>query len=192
MEIEYEATFTNISKEKIREKLTKAGAILEKKEFLQKRTTFNLPNGIPIKGGFARVRDEGDKITMSIKAFDGDKIHNQKELCLEVENYQNAVNFMHTFGCIEKAYQETKRELWLLDEVEITIDTWPFLEPIIEVEGKSEESVKLVSDKIGMDWGKAKFCGIDELYAEKYGITKHQVTDETPEILFEMENPFLK
>lgn len=192
MEIEYEATFTNIDKEKMRKKLIAVGSTLEKKEFLQKRTTFNLPESIPIKGAWARVRDEGDKITMSIKAIDGDKIHNQKEICLTVDNYQEAAKFMRTLGCIEKAYQETKRELWLLDEVEITIDTWPFLEPIIEVEGKSEELVKSVSEKIGMNWKEAKFCGIDNIYAEKYGITKDKVNNETPKILFEMENPFFK
>ncbi len=67
MEIEYEATFTNISKEVIRQKLQDAGATLVKPEFLQKRSVFKLPTGHEIKGGWLRVRDEGDKITMSLK-----------------------------------------------------------------------------------------------------------------------------
>ena len=43
MDIEYEATFINIGKDKIRTKLKKAGAKLIRPEFLQKRTVFNLP-----------------------------------------------------------------------------------------------------------------------------------------------------
>ncbi len=192
MKIEYEASFTNVDKEEIRNRLSFAGAVLVKEEFLQRRTVFHLPVGNEIKGGWARVRDEGDKVTMSIKIVDGDKIENQKESCLIVDSYQEAEFFLLTIGCRKKSYQETKRELWKLDEVDVTIDTWPFLETFVEVEGDSEELVKSVSEKIGLDWSRARFCAVDVLYAEKYGITTDQINNKTPEIIFEMENPFKK
>lgn len=191
MQIEYEATFTDINKDEIRSKLKKAGAILEREEFTQRRSVFHLPEGNTIKGGWMRVRDEGDKITMSVKVVDGNKIHDQKESCLTVDNYEEAETFLQTIGCKRKAYQETKRELWLLDEVEVTIDTWPFLEPFIEVEGGSEEAVKAVALKLGMSWDEAKFCAVDVLYAEKYAVTTDRINNQTPEIVFEMDNPFL-
>src|SRR5688500_10028548 len=111
MYIEFEATFTNINKEEMRAKLQKANAKLVKKEFLQKRTVFDLPSGHKIKGGWLRVRDEGDKITMSLKIVDGEKIENQKEIQLKVDDFDNAVGFLATIGCSKKAYQESKREL---------------------------------------------------------------------------------
>ena len=74
MEIEYEATFTNINKEHIRQKLSSIGATLEREEYLQRRTVFNLPKNNEIAGGWLRVRDEGDKITLSLKIVDGDRI----------------------------------------------------------------------------------------------------------------------
>ena len=190
MNIEYEATYTNINKDSIRKRLSEAGADLIRKEFLQKRMVFNLPNGHNINGGWLRVRDEDDKITMSLKVIDGDKIHNQKEVMLVIDNFEEARKFLSEIGCEEKAYQENKRELWKLDDVEITIDEWPFLESFVEVEGKSEEQVKTVSEKIGFDYSKAKFCAIDTLYNEKYGISIDQINNHTPKILFKMENPF--
>lgn len=45
MQIEYEATYPDINKDEVREKLLKAGASLIRPEFLQKRYTFNLPSG---------------------------------------------------------------------------------------------------------------------------------------------------
>lgn len=190
MKIEYEATFVNINKEGVRSRLKEVGAKLIKEEFLQKRTVFNLPKNNEIKGGWLRVRDEGDKITMSLKVVDGKEIENQKEVCLIVDDYQQAELLLTALGADKKAYQETKRELWILDEVEVTIDTWPFLEPFVEVEGKDNDVVRAVSEKIGFKWDEAKFCAVDTLYSEKYGISTHQINNETPKILFEMKNPF--
>ena len=138
-----------------------------------------------------RIRDEGDKITLSLKVVDGDKIEDQKEACVTVSDYAEAELILNTLGCDRKAYQETKRELWLLDGVEVTIDTWPFREPFIEVEGDTEQLVRSASEKLAMEWSEAKFCAVDVLYAEKYGISTDQINNRTPEITFEMENPFL-
>ncbi|MCK9439217.1 MAG: hypothetical protein WCY43_02360 [Patescibacteria group bacterium] len=45
MKIEYEATFININKDEVHNKLKEVGASLLKSEFLQKRITFDLPSG---------------------------------------------------------------------------------------------------------------------------------------------------
>lgn len=190
MQIEYEATFPNIDKDKLREKLGEIGAELVRPEFIQKRKVFNLPKGHEILGGWLRVRDEGDKITMTLKIVDGDRIENQKEINVLVESFDAACELLRTLGCQEKAYQVSKRELWLLDEVEITLDEWPYLEPFVEVEGKSEERVKQVSEKLGFDYTQALFCAVDTLYAQKYGISKNQI-NLTPVIDFDQPNPFV-
>lgn len=192
MKIEYEATFINIDKEEIRKKLKEVGAKLIKPEFIQKRVVFNLPQGHEIKGGWLRVRDEGDRITMSLKVVDGNKIKNQKEICLNVDDFQNAELFLTTIGCERKAYQENKRELWLLDDVEITINEWPFLEPFVEIEGNSEDSVKKVSEKLSFNYKKALFCSIDILYNKKYGIPLDVINNQTPSITFNSYNPFAR
>lgn len=192
MEIEYEATFININKDDFRKELKKIGAKLIKPEFLQKRVVFNLPSGHEVKGGWLRVRDESDKITMSFKVVDGNKMENQKEICLKIDDFDKGVEFLSQIGCQRKAYQENKRELWMLDGVEITIDEWPFLEPYIEIEGRSEEVVRGVVQKLGLDYSKAMFCSADTIYSKKYNLPEDVFNNKISEVIFGKENPFLK
>ncbi|MBM4177237.1 CYTH domain-containing protein [Candidatus Gribaldobacteria bacterium] len=197
MQTEYEATFLNIDKDKMRDKLKELGAVLVKPEVLMKRYVFNLPQEKYKNRGWARVRDEGDKITMSFKTvnFEGvGKIDDQKEICLKIDNFENGVEFLKLLGCQEKAFQESKREVWQLHRVEICLDEWPFLEPFIEIEGLNESEVKIVSEKLGFNYKEALFCAVGTIYAKKYGkygLDEMKINNQTPRIVFEMKNPFL-
>ena len=191
MRIEYEATFINVNKDEIRERFRQAGAELIRPEYLQKRIPFHLPKEKRSDDAWLRVRDEGDKITLSLKVIDGDKIENQKEICLEVNNFDDAVELLKAIGCEPKSYQETNRELWKLDGVDITIDEWPFLEPFVEVEGDSEQIVKEVSEKLGFNYTDALFCTMGKLYQMKYNITPDGING-LEKLIFDMENPFVK
>jgi len=191
MNIEYEATFIGVDKDKIRKRLRKVNAELIKPNFLQKRVVFNLPNGVD-EYSWARVRDEGDKITMSFKVVKGDKIKDQKEINLIIDDFKKGVEFLEAIGCHKKSYQETKREIWELDNVEICIDEWPFLESFVEIEGKSEKEVKTVSKKLGFDYSRAWFCATGLIYSKKYNIPVEIIDNEIPKITFDIENPFLK
>jgi adenylate cyclase class 2 len=190
MFIEYEATFPNIDRDIIRRQLRKAGAKLIKPNFLQKRVVFNLPGEAKHKNSWIRVRDEGDKVTLSIKRIEGKRIKDQKEICITVNDFEQAKCFLIAIGCKEKSYQETKRELWILGSVEITIDEWPYLEPFLEIEGESEEAVKNACGKMGLNFNEALFCAIDSLYSRKYGASKDKINNRTKRITFKDKNPF--
>ncbi len=191
MEIEYEATFPNVDKDVVRKKLQEVGASLLRPEYTQRRRVYHLPVGHEINGGWMRVRDEGDKIMITLKIVDGEKIENQKEINLGVNDFETACELVKNLGCREKAYQVTKRELWQLNGVEVTIDEWPFLEPFVEVEGKSEADVKAVAEKLGFNYSEALFCAVGTLYAKKYSVSEDVINNETPVLDFEGENPFL-
>jgi len=190
MEIEYEATFENVDKDAMRARLRAAGATLVRPEFTQGRVVFNMPKGHEILGGWLRVRDEGGKTTMSLKVVDGSSIENQKEICLAVDDFDAAVEFLSLVGADRKAHQETRRELWSLDGTEVTIDEWPFLEPFVEVEGRDEATVRAASEKLGFDYATALFCSIGTMYVRKYGIAEDTFNNRSPRIVFDMENPF--
>jgi len=193
MQIEYEATFIGIDKEDIRKRLKKAGAELVHPERLQKRITFHPPQGKRAHRGcgWVRVRDEGDKITVSMKRIVGDSISDQQEACITANDYTSSIELLEALGCVQKSYQESKRETWILDGVEITIDTWPHLDPYIEVEGSSEDEVKQVSEKLGFDYADAKFCSADKIYADAYNVSPELVYNDTPRITFTDPNPFI-
>ncbi len=193
MEVEYEATFLNIDKSEMRKKLEKAGAKLVKAEFLQKRTVFLLPKSNEIEGAWIRVRDEQDKITMSVKiCARTEKIEDQKEIEFKISDFKKANDFLETIGCQKKAFQESKREIWQFKDVEISLDEWPFLEPFVEIESSNEEKVKEFAEKLGFDYKNARFCSTDYLYSEKYNLPLDLINNETPLIVFDMKNPFIR
>ena len=188
---EFEAVFKNINKNTIREKLTKIEAKLLVPENLQIRKVFKLLDNE--QDGFVRVRKEiTGKTTITIKIFTSKKISGQKEKEIIVDNFENAVNILEILGLEQKAFQETKRELWEIDNVRIMIDEWPFLEPFVEIEGNSEAEVIKVSEKLGLSYKEAIFGPVTLLYAQKYNLSEDEINNKTPIIIFNMENPFIK
>jgi adenylate cyclase class 2 len=192
MEIEYEAKFLNIDKNEIRARLKKIGAIVKRPEFLQKRFVFDVPRDDGKDYRWVRVRDEGDKITMTMKIIDGNKIENQKEINLVVDDFAKAEEFLLKLGCRKAGYQENRRELWMIDATCVTIDEWPFLETFIEIEGSSEKIVKEISLRLGFDYGSAVFGGVGGVYMKKYGVPFDIVKKNIEYATFETKNPFLK
>lgn len=192
MYTEYEATFPNIDKGVMREHLRAAGAILHRSEFLQARRVFDLPQGHEIPGGWVRLRDEGERITLSLKVISGQSIEAQKELEVQVNNFQQTEELLCALGCRKRSYQENKRELWKMDGVDITIDTWPFLPPFVEIEGPSEQAVQEVCKRLDLSYEDALFCSIDKLYALQYNISPDVITHEIPRLTFAGENPLLR
>jgi adenylate cyclase class 2 len=186
METEYEAKFLDIDKDEVRTRLEAAGAVLERPEFGQRRWVFDLPEHN--KNNFARVRDEGGIFTMTVKRYTGAEKDHPEESEVVVDSFDNAVDILTVIGCIPRSYQENRRELWTLDDVKITIDSWPFLEPFVEVEGASEGIVEEASKKCGFDWSKALFKGVNPLYQMIYG--EHVHIREMPRLTFDMPNPF--
>ena len=185
MNNEIEAQFLDINKDEIRKKLRKAGANLEKPEVLMRRVVFDTgPHS------FARVRDEGDKIVMTFKnVADDHSILGTKEVNIIVNDYDDAILFLRGCGLEIKARQETRREIWTLGEVEICIDTWPWIPTFIEIEGPTEDSVWSTAEKLGLDRKIAKFGSVDTTYQHYYGVEPDIINLHTPKILFDMTPP---
>ncbi|MDO4978595.1 MAG: CYTH domain-containing protein [Candidatus Saccharibacteria bacterium] len=181
MGIEIEATFTGIDKDLYREKLKSVGATLKQKELLMRRVVFDVS-----EHEFARVRDEGNCITMSYKHQDSHSLSGMQEVCVKVDSYDEAINFLLALGFKIKSEQESYREEWELDGVEITIDTWPWLAPYTEIEGPSEDAVKSVSEKLGFNMEDAIYGSVDDVYIKYYKTTSHEVNFR-PKILFSEE-----
>ena len=185
MNNEIEAKYLDIDKAAIRKKLKAAKALLLDPEKKMRRTVFDTgPNS------YARVRDEGDKIVLTYKNFiDEDDIMGCKEINLTVNDYDGAVKFLKACGLEAKAAQETLRETWRLDNVQITIDTWPWIPTYIEIEGNSEAEVWSVAEQLGLRKEDATFGAVDKIYQHYFGVDMDIVNYQTPEINFEMTPP---
>jgi adenylate cyclase class IV len=112
MKIEYEATFVNINKDLIREKLSKIGARLKKAEVKMRRTSFFPPEKFDKNSAYLRVRDEGsDYITMALKVQEkGSGIETERESEIEIKSYEKGVQFFKDLGYEQKSEQESLRE----------------------------------------------------------------------------------
>ena len=186
MNSEIEAQFLNINKNKIREKLKEIGAECVKPEVLMRRVVFALG-----EHEYARVRDEGGgKIVMTYKHILDDKsILGKKEVNVTIDDYENGVLFLKSCGLRPKKTEDSYRETWMFDDVEICIDTWPWLPTYIEIEGPSEDKVWDTAKKLGLKKEEARFGSVDTIYQYYYGIDTKVFNNETKEVSFEMEPP---
>jgi len=181
METEIEAKFLDIDPAGIREKLRTLGADLVHPEILMKRKVFEHPT--KKQRDWFRVRDEGDKITMSYKRVFDRTVHGTKEVTVEVSDFDDACAILAAAHLTLKSYQETRRERWAFDAVEITLDTWPWIPTFVELEGPSEEVLKSIVAKLGLDWGDALYGSVEPAYQKYYEATEDEI-NSWPEIVF--------
>lgn len=183
MHTEFEATFTSVNLDEVRNTLTDAGATLMHPEFLMRRKIF-----IPVASndiGYLRVRQEATKVTMAYKHNNGTEISDQKEVELTIDSFEEGVLFCESIGARQKAYQETKREVLELNAAEIAIDTWPGLNPFVEIEAKNESVVRQVAAELGFEYAEALFGAVHKVYEKELGIPPDVINNETPLITFE-------
>ncbi len=186
MNKEIEATFLDIDKVDYRSRLEDAGAKLIQSEILMKRAVFDTG-----AHSFLRVRDEGRRIVATYKRIEDLSLTGVNEINLEVDNYDNAVNLFVAAGLKIKARQESLREEWALDGVEITIDTWPELPAYTEIEGSSAEAVRKVAEQLGFSMDDAYYGSVDQIYRHYYGVDQEAV-NYCSEIVFRKKPKFLE
>ena len=176
MQIELEAKFLDIDVGKLRAALKDGGATLVHPDRLMRRKNFDYPDRRLKKiRGWVRVRDEGDKVTLAYKQVVDRTIEGTKEISLAVEDFDKISNLLLAIGINDKSYQETKRERWDFNGVEVTIDTWPWIPTFVELEGTSEGELKKVASRLGLDWGRALNGIVENAYQAYYSVSEEEV-----------------
>lgn len=179
MKLEIEATFVDINKEELRAKLKTAGAKLIQPEVLMHRVVFNTG-----KHSFLRVRDEGNRIVMTYKKHHNNTLTGTEEINVEVNNYDDTIAILKASGLHAKSDEDSYRESWELDGVEIDIDTWPWIPSYVEIEGESPEAVEAVAEKLGFDMQSTIIGSVDEVYKLYYDVTNDNINYDIPKFKF--------
>lgn len=165
MHTEYEVRILEIDKNKMKEKLEKAGAIFQW-EHVQKRYVYDF---IPkVEGKWIRLRTNGVKTTLTIKNIVSSKIDGMQELEIEVSDFEKTNLILNDLGYTDKGYQENLRCQYLLNGVEIDIDQWPLIPTYMEIEGNSEEEVYKIIELLGIDKSKVTSKDVQSIYRD-YG-----------------------
>jgi len=115
METEIEAKWLNIDHVAFRDILKSAGAELVAPERKMVRRVFDYPDKrLGEVGGWVRVRDEGERITLSYKQVNDRTLHGTQEVTVTVTDFDATCAFLYAIGLESKSLQETKRESWKL------------------------------------------------------------------------------
>jgi adenylate cyclase class 2 len=180
VQTEIEAKWLEIDHDEFRAKLKELGARQTRSLTQMVRAVFDfVDKPLSKKGGWVRVRDEGDKITLSYKQVDNKSLTGTKEVCLAVDDFGKAGEFLSQLGLRQKSIQETRRESWELDGAEIELDEWPWLPPFVEIEAKSEESMGKSAAKLGLDMSSAMHGSVDFVYEQYYNVTCDEVNNSS-------------
>lgn len=167
MNTEYEIRVLEIDKDKLIKRLNELNAKFIG-EFNQKRYVYNI---IPKRDGrWLRLRTNGKKTTLTYKSVEKNSIDGTKELEIEVEDFEKTNSLLELVGVKNKGYQENNRIQYILDGVEIDIDSWPLIPTYVEIEGENEESVLNILKKIAIDDKKVTTLDVQSIYKEIYNI----------------------
>jgi len=195
MNTEIEVKFLHINHDEIRNRLRVAGFECIKPMRLMRRAIIDygdrrLQVGTP--NSFIRVRDEGDKVTLTYKQFAELSIDGAKEVEVVTSSFEDTIKIFTLVGLEVVSLQESKRETWKSDTCEVVLDEWPWLDPYIEIEAATETEVREVASKLGLDWSEAKFGDVMVAYRDQYPhLSETQTVGKVKEVLFNVPFPNL-
>jgi adenylate cyclase class 2 len=153
-----------------------AGTNPFKPERLMRRKTFDFADRrLDAIGAWIRVRDEGDKVSMSYKQITERTMEGMKEAMVIVSDFEQASLFLSAMGLVQTSFQENRRETWNMDECEVVIDWWPWILPLVEIEGPNEECILRVATALGFDWTQKIHGGIEPAYQDVYAISPEEI-----------------
>lgn len=122
-----------------------------------------------------RLRDEGHRITFTIKMYDPNKYELEDEIII---NDFNVFNKMLNSMGVEKGLELHKyREIYMSNDqkTEIIFDHFPGLPPYMEIESETEKNLFDTMRLLDLNED-SKFNSLD-LYLEHYNINKNQMND---------------
>lgn len=143
---------------------------------LQRRWVFDircLNAKKPGTGEWIRLRQSGKKTTLTYKNRVDTRIDGTQEIEVEVSDFEAAAELLGKLKCFRgKYYQENKRRRFRLGKVEFTIDTWPMIPPLLEIEAPNQAGVTKALKLLGLTGKESGHIGTINIY-KKYGIDLH-------------------
>lgn len=174
MGFEYETKVLDFDVEQVTKKLISIGAD-EKPELLMRRWVFDwVEKDSDSINEWIRLRDDGTKTTLTYKKKRTTGMSNTEEFEVVVGNFEKTAEILKKIPFKRKFYQESKRKLFVLDDIEFSIDTWPMLDPVMEIESSSNERVREALNMIGLKGKDIGDVSWNTLY-DNIGIHLHDV-----------------
>ena len=161
MNTEIEVRLLDIDKEDLISKLEQNNAKFIG-DWLQVRYVYDFKPVDPHR--WIRLRTNGITNTLTIKEVKDKTEHGTKELEIEVSSLETAHQILEKLGYKRRSIQENKRIRYILNDVEIDIDTWPGLNTYVEFEGELEGQIKEVFKLLDLDYKDAITDDAQDIY----------------------------
>ena len=141
-----------------------------------RRRVFDVQAHSGNKGKWFRLRQQGDKTTLTYKERSSLEIGSTKELETEVADFDVMTEILQQLERQTMVYQENKRKVYSRNDSEFCIDTWPQVPTYMEIEAASKEQVQETLKLLGLEGQDVGDMGMIELY-EKHGIDLHGIKE---------------
>ena len=172
MNIEYEIRVLEIDVPLMIKKLEELGAT-KVGEWSQRRFVYDTKPKHDSK--WFRLRTNGEVTTLTYKNVEKNAIDGTKELEIEVSDFDKTNELLELMGYVNRGYQENKRIRYMLNGVEIDIDSWPMIPTYMEIEGSSKEEVENTLKLLSVDEDKITTLNCDDIYRQIYNINLDEI-----------------
>lgn len=173
MNTEIEVRILDIDKDDLISKLEENNADFIG-DWLQVRYVYDFKPVDPHK--WIRLRTNGITNTLTIKEVHDKTEHGTKELEIEVSSVEDTDKILEKLGYKKRSIQENKRVRYILNGVEIDIDSWPGLNTYAEFESDSLDKIKEVISLLGFDYNDATTDDAQDIYMGK-GYTQEDLNN---------------
>jgi len=126
---------------------------------------------------YIRVRDEGHRVTMTIKNNLTDKFPVEHEII--INNFDVGVQMLLELNCKKKYYYEKYREIWNYKNTEIVFDMNPGIPELMEVESSTKKELDIVCKKLDLDESNLQTIKNSDTYLNLFGIVIPKTLDLT-------------
>ena len=161
MAIEIEGRILNIDPEETKAKLLAIGA--KPLGFYNfRRYVFDPAVGAPHR--WLRLRTDGNKTTLTFKELTNDSFTGTEEWEIEVSDFETTLLILEKTGIKYRSYQENTRDEYEYRGTKLSIDHWPKLGYLLEIEVEKEDYIREIADRLGFKSQDVVSTDYSELY----------------------------
>lgn len=159
---EIEVRFLEIDKQELISKLNEIGAEDKGSDFLKEIIFYDKDGKFREEHKFMRIRENKSGAVLTYKQHmskgkELSQIDDVDEVETKVGNPEATRILLEKIGFEAFRYQEKNRHSFVIGECFVEVDEWPSIPTYVEIEGPSEDKIRLVAEQLGLDWSKVYF-----------------------------------
>lgn len=176
MEIEVKFYLRHL--EDIRKRLIAHGLLLKTDRLLERNLRFDTPGQeLASKKHVLRLRQD-NRATLTFKR-PLTQVETREEFEIEIDDFESGRKILEAIGYIVITLYEKFRETYQIGPIQVMLDELPF-GCFVEIEGPSIESIRKMSDQLGLPWDRR----VQATYLELFDRIRRPLNLEVQELTF--------